>query len=51
MKNPVVEAHLSNVYVREELRHKSLLSAMCRGKVVVFGWISYVLGLKALIQS
>ncbi|MBC7879104.1 MAG: type II 3-dehydroquinate dehydratase [Anaerolineales bacterium] len=47
---PVIEAHLSNVYAREEFRHASMISAVCKGKVVGFGWRSYELGLRGLIE-
>lgn len=47
---PVIEVHLSNVYAREEFRHVSLVSAVCRGKVTGFGWRSYELGLRGLVD-
>ena len=47
---PIVEVHLSNVYAREEFRHVSMISAACKGKITGFGWMSYTLGLRALVD-
>lgn len=46
----VVEVHLSNIYSREEFRHKSLISPVASGSILGFGAKSYSLGLSALID-
>ncbi len=48
---PVIEVHISNVYAREHFRHASLISPVCRGKIVGLGWRSYELALRALLSS
>ncbi len=47
---PVVEAHISNVYAREDFRHKSLVSAVCVAKISGAGWRSYTLGVRFLVE-
>lgn len=48
---PVVEVHMSNVYAREEFRHNSMLSPVCKGKIVGFGWQSYLFGVMSLVKD
>ena len=47
---PYVEVHLSNIYSREEFRHKSFLSDKALGLVCGFGANSYQLALKGLVS-
>jgi len=47
---PTIEVHLSNVYRREEFRHKSMLAPVCAGVITGFGPFSYHLAMVAMNQ-
>ena len=47
---PYVEVHLSNIYSREEFRHKSFLSDKALGLVCGFGANSYQLALQGIVS-
>lgn len=47
----VVEVHISNISAREEFRHTSLLTPVCRGCIIGFGLESYELALNFFIKS
>lgn len=49
IKCPVVEVHISNVHQREEFRHHSYISAVCKGVVCGFGLNSYRLAIEGLL--
>jgi 3-dehydroquinate dehydratase-2 len=42
---PVLEVHISNIYKREEFRHKSIISSKCIGMISGLGLKGYQLGL------
>jgi 3-dehydroquinate dehydratase-2 len=48
VKTPVIEVHITNIFAREDFRHKSIISAVCRGSVSGFGLDSYRLAAEAL---
>jgi|TARA_B110000261_G_scaffold159697_1_gene198078 3-dehydroquinate dehydratase-2 len=45
VETPVIEVHISNTHQREEFRHKSFLSPVCKGVILGFGLDSYRLAL------
>ncbi len=45
---PVIEVHLSNIYSREEFRHKSYISPLAKGVLCGFGIMGYSLALQAM---
>lgn len=49
IKTPVVEVHISNVYAREEFRHKSLITSKCAGLITGFGLEGYAMALGYLL--
>jgi 3-dehydroquinate dehydratase II len=51
IKTPVIEVHISNVYAREEFRHKSLMAKNCMGVITGFGIRSYELALMAFLDK
>jgi 3-dehydroquinate dehydratase-2 len=48
---PVLEVHISNIYKREEFRHKSILSKECIGMIAGLGLAGYGLGLQYFITQ
>ena len=51
IQTPVIEVHISNVYAREEFRHKSLITSKCVGLITGFGLRSYTMALRYLIEK
>jgi 3-dehydroquinate dehydratase, type II len=51
IKVPVIEVHISNVHAREEVRHHSMISGVCRGVIAGFGLDSYRLAVENLLNG
>ena len=48
LKIPIIELHISNIYNREEFRHKSLISKIAKGVICGFGENGYIMALDAM---
>jgi len=51
VESPVLEVHISNIYSREEYRHKSIISGNCVGMISGLGLEGYLLGLSYFINQ
>ena len=48
---PTLEVHISNIYKREEFRHKSIISKSCIGMISGLGLKGYELGIRYFLNS
>ena len=48
LKIPIIELHMSNIYNREDFRHKSLISKVAKGIICGFGAYGYIMALVAM---
>ena len=48
LKIPIIELHISNIYNREDFRHKSLISKVAKGIICGFGADGYIMSLNAM---
>ena len=51
LKVPVIEVHLTNIQAREEFRHTSLLTPVCKGIISGFGTKGYELAVRAILEG
>jgi|TARA_B110000467_G_C17895005_1_gene251855 3-dehydroquinate dehydratase-2 len=48
LKIPIIELHITNIYKREEFRHKSLISTVATGIICGFGTKGYTIALESI---
>ena len=51
LKIPIIELHISNIYNREEFRHKSLISGVVTGGIFGLGAEGYILAIISLQKT
>ena len=47
-KKPIIELHISNIYKREDFRHKSLISDIATGGIFGLGIDGYILAINSM---
>ena len=47
-KKPIIELHISNIYKREDFRHKSLISDIATGGIFGLGVDGYILAINSM---
>jgi len=47
-KKPIIELHISNIYKREDFRHKSLISDIVTGGIFGLGTNGYILAINSM---
>ena len=47
-KKPIIELHISNIYKREDFRHKSMISDVATGGIFGLGLDGYILAINAM---
>ena len=47
----LIEIHISNIYAREEWRHKSVIAPIARGQISGLGWRGYLVALRTLVAE
>jgi 3-dehydroquinate dehydratase-2 len=48
---PLIEVHISNIYARDEWRHKSVIAPIARGHISGLGWRGYIAALEMLVAE
>jgi 3-dehydroquinate dehydratase-2 len=51
VKTPVLEVHISNIYKREEFRHKSIITKECVGMISGLGLKGYELAIRYFLNN
>lgn len=51
IQTPVIEVHISNIHMREEFRHRSMIAPACKGSIIGLGLTGYELAIEYFIKE